>query len=323
MSTVDVVLVGDTMLGRGVAQRLSGRGADSLFSSEVVAAVQAADLAIANLECCISSRGAPAPKGFVFRGPPVAAEALARLGIDAVTLANNHSLDYGPEALVDTLAHLDAVGIRHVGAGPNVAAARRPLILDAGGLRVGVVALSDHPEEFAVADHTPGIAYANLEDEGVPGWVDEAIADAAAQADVVVVTPHWGPNMNPQPLGYVRSAAEHLIGAGATMVAGHSAHVFQGMAPPVLYDLGDFIDDYASDRFLRNDLGVLVTVSFDGPTPVRLIATPLRLDYCSTRFATGEDAAWVRHRVHVACANLGVDVSEAGDEDGRLVIPWR
>jgi poly-gamma-glutamate capsule biosynthesis protein CapA/YwtB (metallophosphatase superfamily) len=95
---VKLALAGDTMLGRGVAERLAAASPESLFAPELVAAVEEADLCLLNLECCVSERGTPAAaRTFRFRAPPVAVEALANLSVDCVTLANNHALDFGPE----------------------------------------------------------------------------------------------------------------------------------------------------------------------------------------------------------------------------------
>jgi poly-gamma-glutamate capsule biosynthesis protein CapA/YwtB (metallophosphatase superfamily) len=133
-----LALAGDTMLGRGVAERLAAAPAESLFTPEVVAAVGEADLCVLNLECCISERGAPAAgKTFHFRAPPIAVGALANLGVDCVTLANNHALDFGPDALLDTFSCLgrdrlggsrpgDRRGARPGGAGSRRLPARHP-----------------------------------------------------------------------------------------------------------------------------------------------------------------------------------------------------
>ena len=97
-----------------------------------------------NLECCISERGVPSSgKVFHFRAPPASAEALARLGVDCVTLANNHALDLGPTALVDTFAYLESAGIAWVGAGPDLDQARALAVLEAGGYRLGVIVATD------------------------------------------------------------------------------------------------------------------------------------------------------------------------------------
>jgi poly-gamma-glutamate capsule biosynthesis protein CapA/YwtB (metallophosphatase superfamily) len=314
-----LALAGDTMLGRGVAEAIS-RG-QSLVAAEVVAAAAEADLFVLNLECCISAGGQRWPdpyKPFFFRAPPEAASLLAGLGVDCVSLANNHALDFGYDALLETLEHLREAGIASVGAGSNVAKARTAAVLDAAGTRLGVVAFADHPADFAAGPAGPGIGYADVRGEGIPPWVLESVRDL--DAEVTLVTPHWGPNMAPEPLSYVREAAGVLVDAGATLVAGHSAHVFQGVAGRVLYDLGDFVDDYAVDAELRNDLGLLFLVTLDKHGPHRIEAVPLKLDYCYTRLATRDEAAWIAHRFRTACAAFGTEVS---DEDGRLVIDYR
>ena len=307
-----LALAGDTMLGRAVAEKLETHPPESLFEPEVVAAVAEADLCVLNLECCISARGEPFPgRVFHFRAPPWATQALTHLGVDCVTLANNHAVDFGPDALLDSLAHLDAAGIRVVGAGSDVERARAATVLEHDGFRLAVVACSDHPAEYAADDDRPGIAYADLQG-GLPDWLARL-----PDADSVLVTPHWGPNMTEEPVAHVRRAAAALLDAGATLVAGHSAHVFHGVAPRVLYDLGDFLDDYRVDPTLRNDLGLLFLVDLAGD---RLEAIPLKLEFTRTRLATGEDAAWIRQRFTSACAKLGTTVAE---EDSRLVLPWR
>jgi len=321
--TVTVALAGDTMLGRSVARALDTTPPEALVAPEVRAALGEADLVVLNLECCISERRrrweAPG-KPFFFRAPPRAVELLALLGTDCVTLANNHALDYGVDALADTLNHLAAAGIAVVGAGADLDQARRPALLTAGGLRVAVIGITDHPADFAASPDRPGVAFADLGRQ-VPGWLLELVREAGAGADVTLVTPHWGPNMAATPVRHVRRAAAALLDAGATLIAGHSAHVPQGVAGRVLYDLGDFLDDYRVDPRLRNDLGLLFLVTLDRAGPLRLEALPLKLEYCHTRLATGEDAAWMRHRFRSACAALDTAVVEGAT--GRLTITWR
>jgi poly-gamma-glutamate capsule biosynthesis protein CapA/YwtB (metallophosphatase superfamily) len=321
--TVTVALAGDTMLGRGVARTLATTPPEVLVAPEVRAALGQADLVVLNLECCISERGrrweAPG-KPFFFRAPPRAVELLVLLGTDCVTLANNHALDYGVDALADTLDHLAAAGIAAVGAGSDLDQARRPAVLSAGGLRVAVLGVTDHPADFAAGPGRPGVAFADLGRQ-VPDWLAALVREAGALADVTLVTPHWGPNMTAAPVRHVRRAAGALVDAGATLIAGHSAHVPHGVAGPVLYDLGDFLDDYRVDPRLRNDLGLLFLVTLDAAGPLRLEALPLKLEFCHTRLAAGEDAAWMRGRFRSACATLGTWVVEGAD--GRLIISWR
>jgi poly-gamma-glutamate capsule biosynthesis protein CapA/YwtB (metallophosphatase superfamily) len=318
---VRLALAGDTMLGRGVAEWLRDAPPESLFAPEVVEAARAADLCIVNLECCISDRGTPTPgRVFHFRAPPAAVEALAHLGVDCVTLANNHALDFGPEALLDSFQHLRAAGIGWVGAGENEEHARRSAQVEAAGERLRIVAFADHPAEYAAAPDRPGIAFADLAKRKLPGWLAAALrAGDDADVDPVLVCPHWGPNMTPAPTRQVRRAAEAVVGAGAALVAGHSAHVFHGVAGRVLFDLGDFVDDYRVDPDLRNDLGLLWFVDLDGRRVVSVEALPLKLDYCHTRIADGDDAAWIKRRLIDACNALGTPAREHAN--GVVITP--
>ncbi|HXX88898.1 MAG TPA: CapA family protein [Acidimicrobiales bacterium] len=315
---VRIAFAGDTMLGRGVAERLEEDPKAALVAPEVLAVAAEADMTILNLECCISERGERWPdpaKPFFFRAPPAAVDTLSALGARCVTLANNHALDYGTVALVDTFAHLEAAGIAWVGAGLDLTAARAPALLDVAGERIAVVGFTDHPAEYAARADRPGVAHAELH-AGVPGWLTSLVG---AGPPPVIVLVHWGPNMTARPEPYVRAAAATLEQAGATLVAGHSAHVFHGLAGRVLYDLGDFVDDYWTDPLLRNDLGLLWLVTLDADGPRRLEAVPLTLEYCHTRLAVGDDARWVRSRLHAACRELGTDVV---DDQDRLVFDW-
>jgi poly-gamma-glutamate capsule biosynthesis protein CapA/YwtB (metallophosphatase superfamily) len=301
---VRLALAGDTMLGRGVAEELARRPAESLVAAEIAELMRAADICIVNLECCISQCGEPAPKVFNFRAPPQAVEMLAHLGVDCVLLANNHALDYGVEALLDTFAHLREAGIRWAGAGENVDQARARVVLKG----LPIVAFSDHAAGCAAGPGRPGIAYADIRG-GLPDWLLESVPGA-------LVCPHWGPNMTPEPLPYVRAAARSLCESSAALVAGTSAHVFQGVEGDVLYDLGDFIDDYVVDPKLRNDYGLLFLVDLD-PGVRRIEAVPTRLEYAYTRLARGEESDWIRRRFREACMALGTETSE---ENGHLAI---
>jgi poly-gamma-glutamate capsule biosynthesis protein CapA/YwtB (metallophosphatase superfamily) len=316
--TIRIALAGDTMLGRGVAAEIAAAGARSLFSREVRDWFASADLALLNLECCVSDRGSPwggPAKPFHFRAPPQAAAILTDLGIGCVTLANNHALDYGYAALADTIDYLTRSGIKVAGAGADLRQARAPVLLQARGTRVAVLGVTDHPADFAAGPANPGAAYANLA-AGIPRWLTSSIRCLAADGDLVLVMPHWGPNMTTRPRPYIRAAAQGLVAAGAALVAGHSAHVFHGVAGRVLFDMGDFIDDYATDPLLRNDLGLLFMVTLDGQHLERVEALPLKLRYAHTGRASGADRAWITARYTRACAAMGTEVH---DEGGRLV----
>lgn len=324
--SVTVALAGDAMLGRGVAERLAHVPPEDLVAGEVREVAAEADLFVLNLECCISERGHPWPdpgKPFFFRAPPAAVRTLSWLGVDCVTLANNHALDFGPDALLDTRAHLAEAGIAAVGAGASEQEARAPAVLHARGLRLAVVGVTDHPDDFAATADHHGTAYAGLQ-AGVPEWLLEAVRQprrgdhsTAPTTDAVLVTPHWGPNLTSEPVPHVRSAAQALTDAGATLVAGHSAHIPHRIAGRVLYDLGGLIDDYTVHPTLRNDLGLLFLVTIAADRPTRIEAIPLALAFAYTRLARDHEYARIRDRFARACAKVSTEVTERG---GRLVI---
>ncbi len=320
---VTIALGGDTMLGRMVGLGLAHRPPASVWDPELLEVFREADVAIVNLECCISERGEPwatPGKPFFFRAPPAAVEALAAAGVRAVWLANNHALDFGETALLDTFHHLEGAGIAWAGAGRNLAEARRGAVITVKDVRIGLVGLADHPADFAATVSRPGIAWVGSDElarSGPPDWLVAEIGRRAATCDIVAVGPHWGPNMLLRPLPHHPAVARALVAAGASVISGHSAHVVQPIGlidgAPICYDLGDLLDDYAIDPELRNDLGVLALF-----TPhERLELVPLRLEYTRTRLATGDDHAQLVHRLLAAARREGLDLRLEGT---RLVL---
>lgn len=313
------------MLGRGVGETLTaGAPPAGLWQASLRELAGSLDLVICNLECCLSARGAPttliAGKPFFFRGPPQAVQSLRAMGVRVAGIANNHLLDFGPDAGADTIALLRAQGIATAGAGADVEAARAPAIVSCAGARVGVLALCDHPAAYAAGEHRFGTAYAPLR-EGPPDWLPGAIAELRTRCELVVVFVHWGPNMTTGPADWQRVAAAAMCAAGADLVAGHSAHVFHGVGfehgRPVIYDLGDALDDYRTDPLLRNDLGVLAIWSpGGGEAEVELVG--LALEYAHTRLAAGREADWIAERLGQACGGLGSTVERV--ERGRFRI---
>ena len=209
----------------------------------VGATLREADIATANLEGAISTRGvAVAGKQYTFRGPPEAARAAARAGgIDVLTLANNHTVDFGREALLDTIGHVRRAGIATVGVGRDPAAARRPAVLERGGLRIAFLGYSQvPPDSFFAAKGRPGTA---------PAGEAQIAADVDAarrRADLVVVWFHWGLELQAEPTGSQRRLAEAALNAGAAVVLGAHPHVLGPVTEPlprrlVAWTLGNFV----------------------------------------------------------------------------------
>lgn len=246
---VRFMAVGDVMLARSVGDRILAQGPGIVFR-EVQPWLDQADLFALNLECVISDRGAPEPKAYTFRAPPEAVEALALAGADVVSLANNHALDYGLEALADMLPRLREANIQSVGAGADAEAARAPAVVERNGLRVAFLAYVDVPVEGRTGFDTrsweagierPGLAWA------VPNEMAFDIASARLRADVVVVLLHFGLEGRREATASQRALAQAAIDAGAQLVIGAHPHVLQPVEAYngglIVYSLGNFVFD--------------------------------------------------------------------------------
>jgi len=243
---IELIAVGDVMLGRGVANEAQPFAA-------VVPWLRAADLVLGNLECVILEEGTPRPGPYRLRAPPSAVAALHNAGFDVLGLANNHALDFGPAALAEMVRRLQEAGIAIVGVGSDAEAANRPLIRQIDGVRLAFVAFNDvlDPEDRPEED---GWTRATWDRERVRS----AVTAARAQADAVVVSVHWGYEYHARADPAQRDAARVILEAGADLVLGHHPHVVQdseldlrGLADPsevprdrfAAYSLGNFVFD--------------------------------------------------------------------------------
>jgi poly-gamma-glutamate synthesis protein (capsule biosynthesis protein) len=217
-----------------------------------------AQIVSGNLEGPLTDAGAAeAAKQYVFRSPPdKVAPALARAGFNIVSLANNHTLDYGPEGMEDTRAALKQAGIRHVGAGRNDTEARQPVYMMADGVTVAFLAYSlTFPEEFWAGPDKPGTAF------GHERHVRADVSTARQTADLVVVSFHWGQEGKTELRDYQVQLAHAAIDAGASAVLGHHPHVLQGVERyrdgVILYSLGNFAFGSYSNTATRSAIALL------------------------------------------------------------------
>jgi poly-gamma-glutamate synthesis protein (capsule biosynthesis protein) len=215
-------------------------GLDGLFLED--------DLTVINLECTPSDIGAPIDKDFTFRCPTDALPSLPANGIQVANLGNNHSGDYGKEALVDGRDQLAAAGVAPVGAGRNVTEAGEPAVFDIGGWKVAVVGFGGvAPDDswYATAD-TAGMRSG----DDTPSMV-ESVQAAAAIADLVVVTVHWGMELDTTPRPDDVERAQAMIEAGADVIFGHHSHRMQPLEmvgdAAVFWSLGNFVWPHNSE----------------------------------------------------------------------------
>ena len=237
---IRISAVGDIMLDGTARPVLQENGYDYPFV-HMRPVFKDSQVVIGNLEGPLTTRGtAEEGKTYTFRSPPdKVSAALKQAGFGVVTLANNHTLDYGPEGLAQTLEALDAVGIQHIGAGADLAAARRAAIVSVNGQRVAFLGYSvTLPETFYAGVHTAGTAF------GHEAQVRDDVIAARQQADIVIVSFHWGQEGKTELRDYQTHLGHVAIDAGAQAVLGHHPHILQAIeyykGGVILYSLGNF-----------------------------------------------------------------------------------
>ena len=237
---VRLTFVGDIMLDDGPGKTIAA-GGDPLAAFD--AQLRRADFSIGNLETPVSSGGTVMERKIIaFRASPTAMRVL-KGRFAALSLANNHSGDYGHEAFLDTITHVREAGIIPFGGGHNATAAHAPLWLERHGLRIAVLAYNEYkPRAFEAGPDWPGVAWSND---------SEVLADIAAArrggADVVIPFMHWGWENEPHPSERQRELAQRMIEAGADAVVGGHPHLTQGAdsykGRPIIWSLGNFVFD--------------------------------------------------------------------------------
>ena len=262
-TTTESVRTWTLLAGGDVLMERSERLGLDPFAS-IQPSLGSADLSVVNVEMAISDRGEPRDKTYVFRAPPTAAARIAAGGVRVGSLANNHAMDYGPDALADTVDLLETAGVITIGAGRSADEAYRYRILTTrGGLNVAFVgATLIVPRNFTAGPTTPGVASAHP-----PGLarVLDTVRAAVAAADAVVVVVHWGIERDPCPNDAQRLLAQQLLDAGAGAVIGHHPHVLQPVLftgeKLVAFSLGNFI--WEPRQNMGGETGVL-QVDFEG-----------------------------------------------------------
>ncbi len=316
--TFELVAAGDVMLSRGVGKRIAQYGVHYPFQ-EIRDLLMEADLSFVNLECVLSSEGEPMPrKEFTFRAIPEAVLGLQAAGIDVVSVSNNHSMDYGAEALLDMNDILAHHRIAFAGAGRNAKSAHREALIRLGTLTVAVLAYSENFYLTVEATETqPGIAVISEQ------ALMTDIRRAKSRADIVIVSFHWGWEYSDHPTEKDRQRAHLSIDSGADLVIGHHPHVIQGIERYkhglICYSLGNFIFDQRKPATQR---GLLFRGQFSaqGIQKAELIPTTIHPLEFRPRRATGKEAGVILTELMQLSQALDTPLQRTSDDTVLMIF---
>ncbi len=315
-STITIGFMGDVMIGRMVNEIIPTKNYAYPWGN-TLPTLQQLDVRIINLETTLTYHEEKNPKVFNFKALPDRVKTLQTAHIDIANLANNHTLDFKETGFIETIATLDAADIKHVGAGMNAQEAHKPVITIKNGITIGIIGYTDNEPTWKAENQKPGINYISVGDVNT---ITTQISALRPLVDILIVTSHWGPNMRQRPSQEFIQFAHAIIDAGADIIHGHSSHVFQGIEiyknKVIMYDTGDFIDDYAVDPLLRNDQSFLFAVTVSKNGPVSITTTPVIIANMQVNLATGTEKKEIMNRMQQLSQEFGTSVSD----DGVIII---
>lgn len=310
---VSIAFAGDILFdpNYAVMSRMIQNGgeiADAL-SPDLLNEMRSVDIMTLNNEFPYSDRGTPTPeKQFTFRAKPSSAAYLEAMGVDLVSLANNHAYDYGEEAFLDTMDTLRETGITFMGAGRNLQEARRPVYYIINNLKIAFVAATqierlDHPDTKGATDTSPGVFRCWNGDNLL-----ETVREAEANSDFVIVFLHWGTE-NTETIDWAQEKqAPEVAAAGADLIIGAHPHCLQPIrmvnGVPVVYSLGNF---WFNSKTVDTGM-VKVTLNEDGLQSLQFI--PCLQSGCKTSLVQGEEKSRILD--YMRGLSEGVQIDEEG-----------
>ncbi|SFF99142.1 poly-gamma-glutamate synthesis protein (capsule biosynthesis protein) [Desulfotomaculum arcticum] len=310
---LSINMTGDIMLASNLGEAIKSRGTDFPWL-DVRDILAAADFTIGNLECAVGSGDyQPVPnKQYTFLAAPDALAGLQKAGFDVLTLANNHILDFGTDALAETLVNLDNCGILHAGAGISKNEAIKPTILEKNGIKIGIIAFSRiFPEGWWVAGtDNPGIASGHDYQ-----MLLHTINELSKQVDIVIISMHWGEEMSDMPTIIQQNLAHKLIESGADCILGHHPHVLQGVESYnnglIFYSAGNFIFTLSRDTRGRQSVIINIDVDKSGICGARLI--PAWIEPGRTILADEKTSAAIIKRLQNLSGSMGTTIDANGE----------
>lgn len=304
--------MGDVMIGRSVNRNIIEYGYDHPWGN-VLSYLKNPGINIINLEAALTSSEKKVAKVYNFKAEPDHVKTLSSARIHVANIANNHILDYSEEGLLETIRVLDRFGILHAGAGKNIKEARKPAILECNGVKIGLLGCTDNEPGWKSNRH-PGINYVEV---GDLSDLKKDINSLRPKVDILILSAHFGPNMVERPGKDIIEFNHQLIDLGVDIIHGHSAHIFQGIElyhrKLILYDTGDFIDDYYVDPELRNNRSFLFEITITDKRVVGLKILPVLIENMQVNFADKEISKWSIARMQYLSERFGTKISDSGD----------
>lgn len=314
-----LVALGDLFFG-GASQSYAINNPEYIFA-DVLPILRSSDIVIGNLEAPLSLKGSVwLEKAWVLQSDPRSVRALKAGGFSAVSVANNHMMDYGPVALEETLRVLDSHGIAYAGAGINSNKAHQPAVLSRKGVRFAILAYNNtFPLEFRATPTRAGTAY------GDPEFIRRDILKARQLADIVIVNFHWSEELRSSPKEYQSKFAHLCIDNGAQIVIGHHPHVLQGLEiyknGLIAYSLGNFAFGTYSTKVQDS---IILQVELDQNGLYRAILYPLNINNhevaCQPRLRHGVDGIRIMTDLQHYSADWGSTIDIQPDGTGIINI---
>jgi poly-gamma-glutamate capsule biosynthesis protein CapA/YwtB (metallophosphatase superfamily) len=304
---ITIGLTGDVMIGRLVEEVLDQNSDPAYVWGNLLPELHSSDLNLINLEAALTTSVTEVPKVFNFKAKPQRVEVLQQANIQVANLANNHSLDYGVEGLLETLEVLKRANIHAVGAGDDIDSAKASVILNIKDIKIGILGFTDNEPSWMASKSSPGTNYIRIDEEGLQALSAE-IEKLRSKVNLIILTIHWGPNMRERPPTYFKSFAHQAIEGGVDIFHGHSAHIFQGIEiykdKLIIYDSGDLVDDYYVDPNLRNDCSFYFTVQVSKQGIESVTLLPILISNCQVNLSTGIDRERTIRRMQLLSEEL-------------------
>ncbi|WP_238483673.1 CapA family protein [Anaerosporobacter faecicola] len=306
---IHMTFTGDVLFSASPLNKYdSGGGITSILSEDLLQKMKEADVTMVNLEFPFSNRGTQMKdKQYTFRADPARCSILNEMGVDVVSLANNHTLDFGTDALLDTLTTLEEYKIESVGAGQDLEEAKQPVSMEVGGRKLAFLGASRviPVTEWNATAYGPGL-FTTYD----PTLLLEEIKATKENNDFVVVYVHWGIEKNDKPEEYQRTMAQQYIDAGADLVIGSHPHVLQGIeyykGKPIVYSLGNYVFGHTINQTVLLE----VTINKENTCNLRVIPCEAQDAYTHSIQAGEKSKQFYQYYEDIS---FGIKVDESGN----------